>query len=75
MSLDKLEEVASREMKVEAMARHYLEKGESLDWVVENVAGKNKRHRRIVISAAEFGRYISSAAAIEARDKYLKKED
>lgn len=77
MGIEELPEGSPRERKVEALAKDFLEKGKSLEWIIENVAGKNFRHRRIVISAAEFGRYITSAAAIEARKKYCpkKKED
>jgi len=71
MSLDKLQDGASREAKVEAFARHFFGMGKSLEWVMENVAGSKLRHRRIAINVAESGRFITSAAAIEARVKYL----
>lgn len=74
MELHKLPEGSARETKVNALACHYLKEGKPLQWIIENVAGKNLRHRRIVISAAEHGRYITSAAAIEARAQYCPKK-
>lgn len=61
--------------KTSALAADYFRMGKSVDWVIENVCGKNKAQRRLVLSMAQTQRIITSEQRKQLGVKYLGEKD